>query len=244
MQTRRDVYKVSTSVCLEFQKLASCPHCGEIMNTVVESASNPIDRYRLLFLTCTSIECGKKHACLYSVRNSVISGAKTIERLELLYSYPSPVPPEITRELRETSPRFVDLYTQSFIAEQAGCEDVAACGYRNAVEALVKDYAHKYKGIPLDEALTRKPLHKCIIEYLDGLDESVAAYMVKELGNSATHYPPLGEPPDFSEQKAYLEIFLSFMTNAIKTRNLLLILPERLRESLGSPAPVGLPPDE
>jgi len=147
--------------------------------------------------------------------------------LKMLYTYPEPFQSELSEQIRNLSPRCVDLYSQAASAERLGHLDLAACGYRNAIEALVKDYAIKYKDIKADEKLMRKRLQECIADYLDGIDEAVSAYMIKEFGNSATHYPLLGHPFDFQEQREYLEIFMRFMTDKIRIQEVAKRLPAK-----------------
>ena len=200
-----------------YNKPNFCPHCGLAVDAATEF-KNIGNYYYAAFYTCTYSECRKMFFCAYLLRG---------DRMDLLFMYPREPPAGIAPEIRALSARFVDLYAQSFDAEQSGNFDLAACGYRNAVEALVKDYAITHKGVAADENLTQKTLQGCIMDYLDGLDAAIAAFMVKELGNAATHYPQCGEPFDFVEQKVYLELFLQYITGKLKILNVKANLPSK-----------------
>jgi hypothetical protein len=181
------------------------------------------------FLCCPSERCNGAFFCVY------LKTQEDVNELDFLYMYPPPYQPDLSEHIRNTSPRCVELYNQSAAAERLDHFDLAACGYRNAVEALVKDYAVKYKGAELDEKLMRKPLQACISEYLDGFDETVTSYMVKEFGNAATHYPQLGTPFNFDEQRMYMEMFLQYMSNKIKLHDASKSLPDKLKQKFDSP---------
>lgn len=211
--------EIINGVAHGYDKPSACPHCGVTIDAKRRQALS-IDDYRLNTFSCTHPECRKIFAVLY--------GKVDENRLfPLLWVYPPAGKIKIANELEETSKRFIVLYRQAENAENNEDFDLAACGYRNAVEALVKDYAIMYKGAETDERLMRKSLQDCITDYLDGLDEAVAAFVVKELGNSATHYPIIGEPFDFKKQKAYLTIFLGYMQGKILVQSYAKNIPKK-----------------
>ena len=215
-----------------------CPHCG----VVVEARAGLSFCGRnvfIAFFTCTVPSCQKISFAVYLEE---FEGARI---LNFLYMHPSAHRPEMSAEIKGLSPRCNELYTQAIAAESLGHFDLASCGYRNAIEALVKDYAIKYKGAAADEKLMRKSLQSCIMEYLDGLDEAVSAYMVKEFGNFATHYPQLGTLEfDFSEQRIYLEIFLRYMSDKIKILEIAATLPPKHLQKFSAPAQEDVPPPD
>ena len=140
----------------------------------------------------------------------------------------------IEKRLIETSPRFAELFQQAARAENNGDFDLAASGYRNASEALIKDYAIRYLNVPSNQKLREKSFDSCIREYLSVLEATVSSYVVKELGNTATHYPihPEAEEFDFDQLKKFLEIFLQQMNTKILTAETALRLPKRIQETI------------
>jgi len=206
-----------------------CPHCGKLVEAKTSLYSVGNDVF-VAFLNCPEYgECRKAFFAVY------LASADDSNSLQFMYMYPGPYQTELPEHIRNLSPRCVELYNQAKAAENLKHFDLAACGYRNAIEALVKDFAIKYKDAASDEKLLRKPLQNCINEYLDNLDEAVSAYMVKEFGNNATHYPQL-EQFDFTEQMNYLDIFLSYMSNKIKTHDIAITLPQKHLQKFASPA--------
>ena len=218
-------------VYMLYQKPACCPHCGNGINADIVQATNAGNKYRMVVFKCNLPSCAKVFACLYAENDP-----KTHDT-DFLYMYPHAPMSSVAQVLFDTSARFKTLYRQAERAERAGDTDLAACGYRNAIEALIKDFAHVFKDIPLDEKLKGKSIHSCIADYLQGMDETITAYFVKEHGNSATHYPPVGEPFDFAEQKDFLEAFLSAMTSRIKIQLRARDLSDRVRRKFGLPHP-------
>lgn len=108
--------------------------------------------------------------------------------------------------LAEFSPRFVELYNQALRSEFAGDIDLAATGYRHALECLVKDYAINRLGENHDE-VCRKNLCQVIGEYFDS-DMVRAADVVRILGNDYTHYERRYPELDFEVLKKYMEILI------------------------------------
>ena len=201
----------------ECDKPNFCPHCGTGIDARIANKAVLGRGYFAVVYQCTVRDC----------RKFFFSAYFKSEGLDIFCTHPRVRVPDAASEISALSPRFCDLYGQSAEAEASGNFDLAACGYRNAVEALVKDFAVKHKGAVADAGLMRKPLQDCIADYLDGLDEAVSAYMVKEFGNSAAHYPQLGRPFDFSEQKAYLEAFLQYMAGKLKILGIAERLPQK-----------------
>jgi len=210
----------------QYKKPNFCPYCGFGINADA-SVFSIGNLYWTGFFTCTLESCKKLFFCVYLQQGY---------ELVPIFNHPREIALSVPVELSSLSNRFTSLYMQAYDAEAAGNYDLAACGYRNAVEALLKDFAVKYKSIEPDEALMRKSLQDCIAAYLDGLDESIAAYMVKEFGNAATHWPQVGRAFDFSEQKSYLEAFLQYMTGKIKILNVAAGLPPRYLQEFQKPA--------
>lgn len=89
---------------------------------------------------------------------------------------------------------------------------MAGCGYRNALEILIKDYAitelHKST-----EEVVKKSLNNAIKDYVPSVNLSNSADVIRILGNDYTHYERHHENVDFQVLKRYLKIFIYNIEN-------------------------------
>jgi hypothetical protein len=223
-----------------YEKPNACPHCGITMDAkaFLVYTGNTV---ALIIFQCTREDCRKVFYATYGIS----SETKT---LVFHYMYPHPQMKDMPDTLLNFSAAFADKCRQAYAAELNGHYELAACGYRNAVEALVKDYAISTgvtEGLPGTE-LTKKSIDACIKEYLPDIDVTVATYFTKEEGNKATHYPPIeGDEFDFSEFKLYFALFVSTMNTKIELRNRRELLPARHLRKFDLPQkPLAPPPEE
>ena len=101
-----------------------------------------------------------------------------------------------------------NLYEQSYTAEQNGHIELAGCGYRNAMEVLIKDFAIQKLNASEKEVCKMK-LYDAIGTYLNEVNiDTSAADVIRVLGNDYTHYQRHYDDIDFIVVKKYLEIFL------------------------------------
>lgn len=113
--------------------------------------------------------------------------------------------------LGELSPRYLTACQQALNAEFRGDLELAAIGYRSALECVVKDYAIKELGKPRDEVVG-KSLFAAIGEYLSEQKELLnTADVVRLLGNDYTHYERKYPEYDFDILKQYFNIFTAFL---------------------------------
>ncbi len=113
--------------------------------------------------------------------------------------------------LGELSPRYLTACQQAVNAEFRGDLELAAIGYRSALECVVKDYAIKELDKPHDE-VAGKSLFAAIGEYLSEQKELLnTADVVRLLGNDYTHYERKYPEYDFDLLKQYFNIFTAFL---------------------------------
>lgn len=123
--------------------------------------------------------------------------------------YPSfQVTPYANEKLAAISQRFIDMYNQALFAEFNQNYELAAIGFRSALEILVKDYAIQELGEPA-ETVAKQSLCNAIEKYLNLPDLVNTADVVRILGNDYTHYQRKYPEHDFALLKKYMEIFLS-----------------------------------
>ena len=102
------------------------------------------------------------------------------------------------------------MYNQALRSESKGDIELAAIGYRSALEILVKDYAINELGLSVDE-VAKKPLCNAIGEYLDQENLVSAADVVRIFGNDYTHYQERYPDKDFNVLKSYMTIFMQLI---------------------------------
>lgn len=192
---------ISSNQQQEFEIPTKCPHCNAfvqpriICNSILTFNSNN----SLLIISYKGDCCNKGFYATYS---------KFPSKIELLDIYPHTKPKVLPQNILELSPRFADLYNQSYTAEQNGHIELAGSGYRNAIEVLIKDFAIKKLQAPENEVCKMK-LYEAIGTYLKevNIDTSVAD-VIRVLGNDFTHYQRHYEDIDFIVVKKYLDIFI------------------------------------
>ena len=233
MELRKEKKVLGGNAVLHFFKPNFCPHCGIGIdaNCNITPCS---DGYYFAIFTCTIGDCAKKFSGFYKIATV---DDKNYD-LDLLYTYPSQVPPNLGKFIRKYSPEFVRYYQQAFESESLGNIELAACGYRNAIEVMIKDYVFTSGKKTNIEKLHDMSLDKCIELFIEGMDEIVSAYAVKEFGNSSAHYPPLEEQPplDFEEFKKCLAILISRMDEKFMTLDFAKVLPSRFAQKLDLPS--------
>lgn len=217
---------INNSYDIVYDEPNVCPNCGIVMNpnTTVKSCGNDI---YIMFYTCSAIDCTKRFFSVY--RKISTDESKKIIETEFLYIYPEPMPENFSEVIRNLSPNFIKAYIQAFCCEQHNHIELAMCGYRNALEILIKDYAIKYKKAKAEE-LTEKTLDKCIKAYLDKVEESISSYIVKQSGNNATHYPPIeNDKIDFIFFKECLRYCIGEIDMNVKLYDFVPKLPKGLK---------------
>lgn len=184
-----------------YKKPAVCPHCG-FGTDAPYSHKTPyaFNGHDLLVGICTCTSCNKQFLIAYEYDPANSSYAPII--------YPdrgfTPYSNEI---LEKVSPRFIDMYNQALQSEFHENLELAAIGYRSALEILVKDYAINELGQSQDEVISKK-LCAAIGAYLHQEDLVKTADVIRILGNDYTHYERKYPQHDFELLKGYMEIFL------------------------------------
>ena len=184
-----------------YRKPSKCPHCGLGTDAPFSSKNvSPFNGHHLFTATCTCTACGKNFffACEYD------SGKHEYDPI----IYPSIAFTPYTNDiLEEISPRFIDMYNQALQSEFYENMELAAIGYRSALEILVKDYAIKELKQNPKEVISKK-LCAAIGTYLNQEELVKTADVVRILGNDYTHYERKYPQHDFALLKGYMNIFL------------------------------------
>lgn len=178
-----------------------CPHCNYSIQPIIidhrllSYASNA----NLLVIVYKGNCCQSPFYATYKYSD---------KSTELLDVFPRLKPTLLPQNIIDLSPRFVDLYNQSYTAEQNGHIELSGSGYRNAIEVLIKDFAINKLGADTSK-VCKMDLYTAISTYLKEVNiDTSAADVVRVLGNDYTHYERKYDGIDFIVVKKYLEIFI------------------------------------
>lgn len=130
---------------------------------------------------------------------------------------------EVPELIKTISPNYSQIYNQSAQAEDKGFDLIVGCGYRKALEFLIKDYSILLiKGDSKDEELSEEDkekiekikkanLAKVIKDYLNMPKVQALASRATWLGNDETHYERRLEKGDVSVMKRLMRLVIHFI---------------------------------
>ncbi|WP_288477997.1 DUF4145 domain-containing protein [uncultured Clostridium sp.] len=192
------------TVLFTAEKPIICPHCGAFIEPKLVSYQNILFSDFSIYLIAFIGSCCEK---AFFATYRLIDGNG-----ELLTLYPSNKPSQLPDSIKKISPRFINLYNQAYTAEQNNHFELAGCGYRNALEVLIKDYAiNELKKDPKE--VVKKSLNNSIKDYIPSVNLSNSADVIRLLGNDYTHYERHYEQIEFEVLKRYLRIFIDNIEN-------------------------------
>ena len=115
-----------------------------------------------------------------------------------------------TETILEVSPKFSEIYNQSFTAEQQNLTEICGVGYRKALEFLIKDYSIS-KHPKQKEQIEKKTLSSCIKDYIEDSRIKTVAKRAVWLGNDETHYIRKWEGKNLSDLKKLIDLTLHWV---------------------------------
>ena len=197
----KNASEFSNTCKFQYQKPATCPYCdtgtdAKLMDKSVFSFNGA----KLLVATCKCTACGKLFFFACTEKSESIAPNVCLFPNTTFTPYTNDI-------LSAISERFIDMYNQALQSEFSGNIELAAIGYRSALEILVKDFAIHELNKTSDEVI-KKSLCNAIGEYLNQPDLVNTADVIRILGNDYTHYQRKYPQHDFDLLKAYMEIFL------------------------------------
>lgn len=188
-----------------YQSPAQCPHCGLGCDPIIleKQLASPFTaqppRFVFLIFQCTA--CKKLFTATYEIKNG---------QSYMCCMTPSKPSMFSDEHLEKVSPRFIEVYNQALRAKSNRDFDLAAIGYRAALEILVKDYAIKELNEP-PENVIRKSLCDSISDYLPDDSFINTADVVRILGNDHAHYVRKYPTFDFDLIQSYMDIFIGLI---------------------------------
>ena len=133
--------------------------------------------------------------------------------------------PEQPEDVAALSPQFVAIYGEASIAEARDLKQVAGCGYRKALEFLIKDFCVAEN--PKEEAAIKSQALGKVIE--ERIAEPTIKAMAKRatwLGNDETHYVRVGGEKDITDLKALINLTVNWINTHLLTKKYVENMPE------------------
>jgi hypothetical protein len=124
------------------------------------------------------------------------------------------------------SPQFVEVYDQATAAEGWDLDDVAGCGYRKALEFLIKDFCVA-QDPDHAEAIKQKLLGAVVDDHILDIRIKASAKRATWLGNDETHYVRRWEDKDITDLKTLIALTESWVNTNLLTTAYLETMPEK-----------------
>lgn len=138
----------------------------------------------------------------------------------------APEPPQHSPEVVAVSPQFVAIFAESSAANGWGLKEIAGCGYRKALEFLVKDYCAKLVPERAEEIKARL-LGQVIDDFVPDVGIKACAKRAAWLGNDETHYARRWTEHDLEDLKKLIALTESWITTAERTKAYLAAMPDK-----------------
>lgn len=190
-----------------------CPLCHFSIKPVklhVHPYYRESDRYISCLYLCN--RCNRPFVALFECTNRTVKFEENnYLRADLEYLGPKHfLAKTFDQQISDLSPQFVKIFNQAAAAESQELDEIAGIGYRKAIEFLVKDFAiHLHPEDP--DAIKRKPLARCIEEYIDNPQIKLLASRAVWIGNDETHYIRKQEDRDIEDMKKFINAMVYFV---------------------------------
>lgn len=196
-----------------FNKPQLCPHCGINTDAPMEKYNmvsySEADNTQLIVFIWRCTVCEKVFVSLHTLNKDVV---------EYVGTYPQKLSLFNDAQLEEVSPRFIEVYNQALRAELTSDYNLAAIGFRTALEILTKDFAIAYSG-DTKEQIVKLTLCDTIKKYFGESAVFSSANAIRILGNDHTHYERKYPEYDFSWLKECMAIVIALVRAELLKKN-------------------------
>ncbi len=198
-----------------------CPACNHGMKPRFHGGYQIPDRLlreaMVLVFQCPLDRCGLVFLGFYSAAHK-LANYFVLNKSYLPFVIEKP---PILDRVADISKRFAKAYAHAHFAEQNGLSEVCGCGYRRALELLVKDYLIKLSDGDDEkiEQIKKKFLGQCIEDDIDDSRIKSVAKRAAWLGNDETHYVRKWEDQDIKNLKQLIELTVYWIDAEQSTRN-------------------------
>lgn len=189
----------------------TCPICHTaILPHYILEYEKDINQYDVL-CGCPRNECGSIFFVEYGVDNF-------LREIEFLRCYPyTKERKKFYPEIEDLSPDFINIYNQSYVAEQESLDLICGVGYRKSLEFLIKDYSKA--NYPDDtEKIERLTLNQCIQNYITMPTIKGMAERAVWLGNDETHYKRKWANRDLNDLKNLIDLTVHYIVMDVKAK--------------------------
>jgi hypothetical protein len=148
------------------------------------------------------------------------------------FQYAKPMkytPPDVTEQVQQLSPTFVEIYNQACAAEAESLDQISGVGFRKALEFLIKDYCIS-KNQDKEESIKELALSKVIGQYVEDVNIKECAKRAIWLGNDETHYVRKFDTHDIDDLKVLIALTMSWITSCILTSHYLENMESRKKQ--------------
>lgn len=187
------VYGGTSPIPIQYNPIAECPVCHTTLDPIIlhEIITTTEDTQNaMLSVLAFCRKCRNTFLSTYSVmKDEAFFREKRCYDTRLIQTVPfTPISQEFSEKIIQVSPKFVDIYNQSYQAEQLHLSDICGMGYRKALEFLIKDYLIFMNPADKD-SVESMPLSQCVNKLHD-LNPSLknVAKAAVWLGNDETHF--------------------------------------------------------
>lgn len=204
-----------------------CPHCHYSIEpkvlafTVIGNANKKGDLLEIAMI-CVRRECLRMFISTYVLNSLNIFSFRSSKPMSF-------IAPNVTEQVKELSPTFVEIYNQACAAEAQDLDQISGVGYRKALEFLIKDYCIS-KNQDKEESIKELALAKVIGQYVEDINIKECARRAIWLGNDETHYVRKFEAHDVDDLKVLITLTMSWITSCILTSHYLLNMENRKKQ--------------
>ncbi|WP_416037692.1 hypothetical protein ACL43R_02585 [Lactococcus formosensis] len=215
----KETHYVQGAGDVTFEPPVDCIHCHRPVSFRVEGFS-PLQEHKFnqryffagIFL-CPNCE---KYSISEYQSDYQYSGYKIVK-----YTYQNEVNVNLPLNVEKVSPQFVELYTQSTVAESQGLIDICGVGYRKSAEFLIKDYAIRKSPDKIEE-IQKANLGSVINTEFEAFPKiQNLAKATTWIGNDETHYIRKHDDKDLKDLKNFLFACATFITADYEADNAL-----------------------
>ena len=209
-----DIVTEQSYYLFEYPTPRTCPICGTAIDAQVLS-SFFIQNSNLAYSIFILFFCHSCESCFMGMyRCDNPSSGQPNRLLKLQFAPEGEDVSLFSDRIASLSPKFVEIYHQSELAEQWGLSEICGMGYRKALEFLVKDFA--ISTCPeSSEIIKTTPLSPCISKYIDSRRIKTLAKASTWIGNDETHYTRKHESFSISDLKSFITAMVTFIDSEL-----------------------------
>lgn len=189
-----------------------CPYCHKSITP------NPVFGYKYgssleVLMSCPDNDCHRSFIGYYHSESGSSSG-----HYQGYTSIGNCAEKTFSEKIHDISSLFVNIYNQSFNAEQLGLTEICGVGYRKALEFLIKQYCILNNQIEQDK-IEKMFLGEVINNYVSDPNIKSVSKRAVWLGNDETHYIRKWEGKNLSDLKKLIDLTVHWIEMETLTKS-------------------------